>query len=109
MAICLGGKKGASNYIAVGVTPSEYRIYVPALAFENYMIASEERAFLAAACAHCEEAIDVIAECMRHKDARVRLLRLDHARAWLWQARAEVRRDRHPAFAVVPQTMEEQE
>jgi hypothetical protein len=24
--------------------------------------------------AHCEEAIEVIAECMRHKDARVRLL-----------------------------------
>jgi hypothetical protein len=45
--ICLSGKKRASNYIAVGVTPSEHRIYVPALAFENYMIASKERAIFA--------------------------------------------------------------
>ena len=47
MAISLGGKKWASNSIAVGVTPSEHRIYVPALAFENYMMASEERTIFA--------------------------------------------------------------
>jgi hypothetical protein len=43
----LGSKKWTGNFIAVGIAPSKYGIYVPALAFENYMIASEERAIFA--------------------------------------------------------------
>jgi hypothetical protein len=37
-------KKWTGNFVTMGVTPSEDRIYVPALALKNYMIASEERA-----------------------------------------------------------------
>jgi hypothetical protein len=63
-----------------------------------------------AARAHCEEAIEVIAECMRHKDARIRLMA---ASIMLERGYGKPEQNSDSTvlhkFAVVPEVMEEAE